>query len=412
MPRAAVFAFLLLAPVPAGRGGEGLSLDEALREALASNPELLAARKASEAAAARIPQAAALNDPLLELEYDRINADRMATGRPMQMYSITQELPFPVKLYYRAKIASRIARAAHANYLAKEHDIAARVKGAFADLFLAHASAAIMEENRRLLGQYSGIATERYAAGKGTQAEALKAQVELARADNELVLIEQRRLTAQARLNVLMGRPPEREIGAPRPASPPPRAPSLGELYSIAQESNPELAAYRYAVERGEAALALSANEFMPDLMVKFSQMVKRGDLQGGMWAGSLGVTIPLWFIQKQAFGVREMKLELDEVRAERRMKEQSVALDIRDSLARATANWKLLRLYDGAFIPQAEEMVRAALKSYEAGAGDFLNLLDSRRTLIEFRNERARASMGLSAAVADLERAAGREIR
>ena len=164
--------------------------------------------------------------------------------------------------------------------------------------------------------------------------------------------------------------------------------------------------------ETAAAALALSANEFMPDLMVKFSQMVKRGDLQGGMWAGSLGVTIPLWFIQKQAFGVREMKLELDEVRAERRMKEQSVALDIRDSLARATANWKLLRLYDGAFIPQAEEMVRAALKSYEAGAGDFLNLLDSQRTLIEFRNERARASMGLSAAVADLERAAGREIR
>ena len=130
MVRAAVFAFLLLAPVPAGRGGEGLRLDEALREALASNPELLAARKASEAAAARIPQAAALNDPLLELEYDRINADRMATGRPMQMYSITQELPFPVKLYYRAKIASRIARAAHANYLAKEHDIAARVAAA------------------------------------------------------------------------------------------------------------------------------------------------------------------------------------------------------------------------------------------------------------------------------------------
>ena len=51
-------------------------------------------------------------------------------------------------------------------------------------------------------------------------------------------------------------------------------------------------------------------------------------------------------------------------------------------------------------------------MKSYEAGAGDFLNLLDSQRTLIEFRNERARASMGLSAAVADLERAAGREIR
>ena len=408
MIRTAGFAvfFLLLVPAPWVAGG--LSLDDALREALTSNPELLAARKAHEAASARILQAAALNDPLLELEYDRIDADRELSGHPMTMYGITQEVPFPTKLYYRAKIASRIARVAYANYRSKERDIEGRVKASFAELFLAHAEAGITAENRRTLDQFSRTATARYGAGKGTQAEALKAQVELARVDSELVMIEQRRLTAQARLNVLMDRPPEREIGTPEPAKLPPRAPSLEELNAFAREHNPELEAYRYAVERGEAALALSVNEFMPDLMVKFRQMVQHGDLQGGMWAGTLGVTIPLWFFQKQAFGVKEMRRELEGVKAERRMKEQMVAFDVRNSLARAAANWKVLRLYERAFIPQAEETVQAALKAYEAGKGDFLNLLDSQRMLTDFRNERAKAEMELAEAVADLERSIG----
>ncbi|MEI6633811.1 MAG: TolC family protein [Chlamydiota bacterium] len=404
-------ALLLSLLIPSAGVAGGLSLDDALREALASNPELLAARKAHEAASARILQAAALNDPLLELEYDRIDADRMLSGHPMTMYGITQEIPFPTKLYYRAKIASRIARVAYANYLSKERDITARVKGSFAELFLAHAAAGITGENRRILDQFSRIATARYGAAKGTQAEALKAQVELARADNELVMIEQRRLTAQARLNVLMDRPPERETGDPVPARLPARAPSLEELYALAREHNPDLAAYRYAVERGEAALALSMNEFMPDLMVKFRQMVQNGNLQGGMWAGTLGVTIPLWFFQKQAFGVKEMRRELEGVKAERRMKEQMVLFDVRDSLARAAANWKVLRLYESAFIPQAEETVQAALKAYESGKGDFLNLLDSQRMLTDFRNERAKAAMELSSAAADLEKAIGTEL-
>jgi outer membrane protein TolC len=389
-----------------------LSLDDALREALASNPELLAARKAHEAASARILQAAALSDPLFELEYDRIDADRELSMHPMTMYGITQEVPFPTKLYYRAKIASRIARVAYANYLSKERDITARVKSSFAELFLSHAAGGITTENRRILDQFSRIATARYGAGKGTQAEALKAQVELARADNELVMIEQRRLTAQARLNVLMDRPPEQETGDPVPARLPARAPSLEELYALAREHNPDLAAYRYAVERGEAALALSMNEFMPDLMVKFRQMVQNGNLQGGMWAGTLGVTIPLWFFQKQAFGVKEMRRELEGVTAERRMKEQMVLFDVRDSLARAVANWQVLRLYESAFIPQAEETVQAALKAYESGKGDFLNLLDSQRMLTDFRNERAKAAMELSSAAADLEKAIGTELK
>lgn len=388
-----------------------LSLQDAIREALAENPEIIAAKKASEAASARILQAAALKDPLLELEYDRINADRDLTGHPMTMYAITQEVPFPTKIYYRAKIASRLAKMAYETYRAKERDIIARVKSAYADLFLVHKSIAIMRENKSILEQFSSIATARYSAGKGTQADALKAQVELAKIENELIMLEQKRLISQGRLDVLLNRNPSVEIGVPSADVAVTRAPTLDELYSLAKDNNPELAAYRYGIERGDAALKLSVNEFMPDFMVRFKQMVRQGNLQGGMWAGTLGITLPLWFFQKQLFGVKEMKAELDMVKAEAQMKQNMVLLEVRDSYARAESNYKIAELYQTSFIPQAEATVHATVKGYESGQDDFLNLLDSQRTLIEFKLDRYKALMELQLALADLEKAVGYKI-
>ncbi|MCX6356787.1 MAG: TolC family protein [Candidatus Aureabacteria bacterium] len=387
---------------------EELSLSAALKEALSSNPEITAARRAHEAAAARIPQAAALKDPLLELEYNRINADRDLSGHPMTMYALSQEVPFPTKIYYRAKIAARLAKIAYENYRSKEREIINRVKTAYAELALVHRSVEIAVENKRIIDQFSGIATSRYGAGMGTQADALKAQVELAKIENELVMLEQRRITAQARLDILLNRDPSRELGAPRIDDAITRAPSLQELFSRARENNPELKAYRYGIERGDAAFKLSLNEFMPDLMLRFEQMVQRGNLQGGMWAGSLGVTIPLWFLQKQVFGAKEMKAELESLKAEYSGKENMVLFDIRDAYARAEANKKIADSYRASFIPQAEQTVNAALKGYESGKGDFLALLDSQRMLTEFKLDRYKAAIEFATALADLEKAVG----
>lgn len=407
LPYCILAAVLLLSaprPIP-------LSLDALLREALASNPEILTAKRVSETAAARIPQAAALKDPLLELEYDRINADRDLSGHPMTMYAISQEVPFPTKLYFRAKMASRMAKLAYENYKSKEREIINRVTTAYSEIALIHRSIEIHNENKRIIEQFSASATSRYAAGTGTQADALKAQVEIAKIENELTMLGQKRITAQARLNTLLNQDPSRELGTPRLDEELRRAPSLHELYTAAKENNPELKAYRYGIERGEAALHLSINEFAPDLMIQFRQMVQRGNLQGGMWAGNLGVTIPLWFFQKQAFGVKEMKAELESLKAEYQAKENMVIFDIRDSYARAEANMKVADSYRTSFIPQAEQTVNAALKSYESGKGDFLFLLDSQRMLTEFKLDRYKAAIEFNIARADLEKAVGGDL-
>lgn len=401
-------ASISIISIPLVLAEETLTLNAAINEALRSNPEILSAKRSSEAASARIWQAASLNDPMVELEYDKIYADRMLTGDPMKTYSISQDIPFPTKLYLRAKIASKIAKMSYESYKAKEKEIIARTKSAYAELFYIYRSIEINKENKGILDQFSQSATARYSKGLGTQSDALKAQVELATVDTELIMLEQKRVTAQARLNILLDGDPKEELGIPAPEEAIRFDRTLEECYSLTEQNNPELKAYRYGIERGKVAYDLSLNEFMPDFTIKYKQMVQGDRAVGNSWAGTLGVTIPLWFFQKQAFGVKEMKLELEMLKAEYAAKEKTVLFDVRDAYARVEANKKLVELYETAFLPQAEETLNASMKGYESDKADFLTLLDSRRMLVDFKLKHYNAILDLRIALADLERAMG----
>lgn len=407
-----LFIFTLLVfSVAQAENTQPYTFDSLIKEALTSNPEILSAKNAFDSASARIPQARSLNDPTIEFEYDRITADRMLTGKPMNTYSFSQDIPFPAKLYLRAKIASKLAKMAYENYKAKERDVISRLKSAYSELALIYKAIEINKENKDVLEQLSKTATTRYGVGQGSQADALKAQVELARVDNELIMLEQKRATAQARLNVLLNRDPRTDFGAPLAVPAIRFNQTLDYFYITTLANNPELKAYQYAIDRGKAAYELSLNEYLPDFNVRFKQMVNQGRAEGGSWAGMIGVTIPLWFFEKQSFGVKEMKSDLAMVKAEYKGKENSVLFELNDAYARAAANKKLIELYETAFIPQAQETVNVAIKGYESNKADFLTVLDSQRMLISFKLDHYKAILDLRIALADLERTAGIEI-
>ncbi|MDD5584532.1 MAG: TolC family protein [Candidatus Omnitrophica bacterium] len=409
-PLALFLASLLFLPGNVIYSAGQLSLESLIEQALKNNPEIRASRMRSQAAGARVWQAVSLDDPMIEFEYDKISADRELSEKPMKTVGVSQSIPFPTKIYLRAKIASRLAKMEYQNYKTKEREIIANIKSTYAELFTIYRLIEINKENKGILEQFLKVATARYATVQGTQADALRAQVELAKVENELIMLEQRRLSTQAKLNILLNRDPKEESGIPDAQKPIKFVESLDELYTLAKNNNPELKSYRYGIEKGRAAYQLSLNEFLPDFEVKVKQMIRKDRLENDMWAGMLGVTIPLWF-HKQAFGVQEMKSELKMLEAEFTMKENMVLFDIRDAHARVEANKKIIELYETAFIPQAEQTVAAALKEYESQKNDFLTLLDSQRMLLDFKLDRYRAILELRMALADLERAVGVDV-
>ncbi len=70
----------------------------------------------------------------------------------------------------------------------------------------------------------------------------------------------------------------------------------------------------------------------------------------------------------------------------------------------------RMLKLYKGVLIPQANEDVSAGLAAYETGAGDFLTLLESRRTLFDLELNYYKTLAMREKAVAELGAMTGRE--
>jgi hypothetical protein len=82
-----------------------LVLPDLIQEALARNPELVAARKQWEAATNRIAQARSLDDPILSVQLWNIPQPFKATQADNTIFGLSQSLPFPGKLRSKAAVA-------------------------------------------------------------------------------------------------------------------------------------------------------------------------------------------------------------------------------------------------------------------------------------------------------------------
>lgn len=378
-----------------------ITLKEALTEALNNNPGIKVARSRYESSKARIPQASALDDPWVTYKYEEeMDVDS-------ESYIFSQGIPFPTKLVLRNKVAGLEAGSIYEKYKEKEREIISKVKTTYAELFLTYRIIEIDKENRILLGQFSDSAAIRYSLGKTGQQDALRAQVEIAKIDNELIVWEQKRQAIQARFNILLNRSPDDELGEPVLEKDINTLPQVEGLYTLAKGNRPELRALKNLVDKAQSSLNLAKQEYLPDFMISYENMVDSNDY---MWM--VGVSVPIWFWQKQYYGVKEMKAELEMAGFDYKNMENMVLADIKDMYTMVEANRRLKELYETSFLPQAEQGLKSGLTGYESGSTDFLSLLDSQRMLLEFKIEYYKVLVNLEIAVAELERAVGMDLK
>lgn len=408
------FLFMsLFLMVSATVGASEVGLEDLLVAALSNNPQIHIMKARYEVSKARIPQASALDDPRIDFEYNRMipRMVNMETDDPgvMRTFGVTQEVPFPTKLLLRAQIAAKEAQIVYSQLQEKENEIVARVKGLFSELAWVYKAIDIVRENKILLEQLEKSASARFSLNKASQQDVLKAQLEIAKMDNELIMLEEKRQVTQARLNILLNNDPSQELGRPSIGENALFSVPLKDLNAAAKKYRKELEAFRLAVDRGKKTLSLAKQEYLPDFMFRYERMERNSELKE--WAGMVGITIPFWFWQKQNFNVKEMKQELKAMEAMYRDKENEVLLEVKDFYAQLEATGKLAELFRTAYLPQAEQSLKAALSGYESAQTDFLNVLDSVRMLLDFKLDYYKTLIDFAVARADLERAVGQDI-
>ena len=91
-------AFLSFPPLASGQPAQTrLNLDQLIEEALENNPEILAAKKRGEVYREKVPQASALEDPMLEFGIINLPTNFSFRDEDMTMkeIGISQKFPFP-----------------------------------------------------------------------------------------------------------------------------------------------------------------------------------------------------------------------------------------------------------------------------------------------------------------------------
>ncbi|MFV1977071.1 MAG: TolC family protein [Candidatus Scalindua sp.] len=389
-------------------------------EALRSNPGLKSARLRWDAAKERVPQVRALDDPNFGVTYYG-EQGQTRVGELQGGFVASQKIPFYGKLRLRGEVADSEAKAVEEQYNTLERIIIARSKSAFYDLYWVYKSIEVQEENERLLQKFLNVAEVKYASGLVTQQDVLKAQVELSDILNELITLEQMRETAIARVNTLLNRHPETPLGTPEEADIIKLNVSIQELYKKAEHISPELAIVKNLIERDKAAYKLSKKDYYPDFTFSFNYNfindlptnVMSSPVGEGRdsYAGSVSINIPIFQKRKYDAGVREATARLKSSKRAYRDVENETLFGVKDFHFRMQTAERLVKLYKGSIIPQAQQSLLAAEIGYQSGRVDFLNLIDSQRILLDFQLAYYRAITDYGINFAELERVVGMDL-
>jgi outer membrane protein TolC len=372
------------------------------------NPEIRAAAKRWEASQKRAIQAATPDKPRLDIERMYTpDSGSIFSDSEEKAISLTQEVPFPATLHLRRSAALQEAGVKEAEYRAKTLEILSMARQTYAGLFLAEKSLQVLEESIGIMRRFSRVAEAKVAAGKASQADALKAAVELTRMLNMRVALGSEVRSLQGSLNGLMGRPARSPL---RPTEEPATRAAAGsgeELEARALAGRPEAAAAGLAAARSETGVSLATAEFLPDFMLQYRS--RRDPVRGGTHDAVLGLSLPLWF-WKPAAMLAEAKAEREMAKAEL----QAVRLDTQArtfaASNRVSATAKLLEAYRTTLLPQAEESLKVAETAYQADKAGFLDLLDSQRALLSFKLEYYQYAAEYETRAAELDRLLGRE--
>ena len=385
-----------------------LVLPELIQEVLARNPELMAARRQWEAATNRITQALSLDDPILSVQLWNFPQNFNVMQTQNNIFGLAQNLPFPGKLALKGNVASRSAEMTEQAVRAKERELVARLKQAYYDLFLAQKAVQIHHEQVELVRQFVEIANAKFRAGKGSQADVLKAQVELSLLFQHLPVLEQRRETAEAMLNTLLDRDPASPLGLAQEPSQRPLENPIDDLHRLALNDRPELKAAELDVQRNEQSHALAQRQYYPDFNVAFQRFQNfHADNGFGAYV-AMSIPFAFWTKPKYDAGVQEAAAAVAVARAQQQTVENMTRFQINDLLAKLRATDQMATLYRTTILPQAGQSLEAAQVGYRAGKAGFLDLIDAQRAWRGFQLEYFTALVDRQHRLAELEQVVG----
>src|ERR1022692_4921214 len=188
------------------------SLSGVLEEARRGNPDILAARRAWQAAAQVPTQVSTMPDPMVTVQHLSVGSPRPFAGYSNSDFAyiglgISQDLPYPGKLRLKGESAREDVAIARDKLDAVTRSVIEQAKEAYFQIAAIQETLAVLDRDSRLLEQIESIADARYRVGQGIQQDILKAQLERTKLLREVATQRQLLGSTRAQLTKLLNRP-------------------------------------------------------------------------------------------------------------------------------------------------------------------------------------------------------------
>lgn len=364
-------------------GTNALTLETVLREVLANNPTLKAARANWAAMKERIPQARAWEDPMVGVDVERSGTTRFDRFTDNE-WMVMQELPLTGKNRLRGKSAVAEAVAAFEELRRRELDVIAKGRVAYYNLANAWEQLGINQRNIELLTRFVTASRAKYEAGTAPQSDVLVAETDLAKLQEARFDILRDISDFESQLNVLMNRPTRTGLGRPATSTFFTLDLVQDRLEALALQRRPELLIGQKKIEAAAARYKLARREWIPDPEIRLEARQFNG--RSGIQEYDTGI-----FFNFPWINYRKYKAAIEEARQMKLSAEHELEGTQRETLGMIREQLKKVEtfhhhteLFRDKIVPLARQNITATRSAYENNQTGFLNLIDAQRTFYE----------------------------
>ena len=396
----------LLAGAAGPAAGQALTLESAIGQTLASNPDLRV--YAPRLTAARERAAGAEQRPPLALEAEV--QDAFGTGRASGFdsaettFALSQVIELGGKRALRADAAAAGAALVAAERAAAELDVLAEVTRRFTHVAADQEHLALTMRATALAEENVAAASARVAAARAPEVELRRARVTRARAAVEQEHAEHELLSSRRKLAAMWG---DSELHFERVDA---------DLYALPQSEGYEALLARLA--NNPDFLQFASEERLRDAELRVAEAHARTDVT---WRAGLrllhdtndealvvGVTLPLNAARRARSEIAAARAEREQTAAERdahRVRAEAQLFDLFQELGHAITEADVLRT---AVLPEMEAALEATRYAFERGRYSYLEWVDAQRELVEVQRALIDASANAHLYRIEIERLTG----
>ena len=290
---------------------ETLELPNLIRVAVERSPKVSAAKAQWQATIEQYPQVTALPDPMFMYGY-YMRSVETRVGPQRHRVSFSQAFPYPGTLDAAGEVVKKAIEIESVKHEQVIRDLIVELKLSYHELAYLQRAVELTRQNHELVASILAIATTRYAEGKVTLNDVLKAQSQLAQLEYDLVLLEELQRVEQASIKGILSMPSATSLGTTVPVPYEPLDVGLADIEKQALAKRQELRIAELSIEKATERIALAELQTKP--MLKFDLMtIETGkalmlgapDSGKNPFSIGVGVTIP-WSSLKNSSKVRE----------------------------------------------------------------------------------------------------------